>query len=200
MDVQRVNQTISYYNNNAEEYYENTKNVDFSDTYARFLKYIPEGGKIADLGCGSGRDTAHFSSKGYQAFGVDASEELATIATRNAGIKVIVSDMSTWQADEPLDGIWCCASLLHLNDDEITTFFNNIPINLKPDGAMFLSVKIGEKTGIDDKGRYVKYFSIGEIESLIKEAELVICDEWFSSDKIGRAETKWINIISKKRI
>ena len=48
-----ANKTINYYNNNAESYYDQTVNIDFEDLYEKFLKYIPDGGSIMDVGCGS---------------------------------------------------------------------------------------------------------------------------------------------------
>ena len=195
MDIQKINQTIKYYNNNAEEYYKRTKDVDFSDIYGRFLKYIPKGGEIADLGCGSGRDVAYFASKGYKAIGIDASEDLAKISSEKAGIRVIVADMSTWLAYQPLDGIWCCASILHLDDEGLEGFFGNLQYNLKKGGALFISVKTGISTGIDNSSRYMRNFDEGEIKGLIEKAGLAIKECWYSADNIGRYDTKWINVI-----
>ncbi len=42
---------------------------------------IPPGSRILDLGCGTGRHTAHFSSKGCFAVGVDLSEHMLTICS-----------------------------------------------------------------------------------------------------------------------
>ena len=57
--------TISYYNYNAEKYSEQTFNLDMTSLYNEFERFVPNNGKILDLGCGSGRDTIYFASKGY---------------------------------------------------------------------------------------------------------------------------------------
>ena len=137
-----MNSTIDFYNNNADSYYEQTAGVDFSDLYERFLKYVPEGGRIMDVGCGSGRDAGAFCRMGFRAEGLDAAEGLAAIAREKQGIDVTVCNMEDWLTDKPYDGIWCCAVLVHLEDEQIKKFFNNLRYNLAEGGVLFVSVKI----------------------------------------------------------
>ena len=54
-----------YYNENADDFY-NTCDVDLSDIYIKFEKYLPKKATILDAGCGSGRDSKYFLSKGYE--------------------------------------------------------------------------------------------------------------------------------------
>ena len=58
-------QTIDFYNANAEQYVAETSSLDVSDHRNRFLNFIPDGGQILDLGCGSGRDSRFFIDRGY---------------------------------------------------------------------------------------------------------------------------------------
>lgn len=190
-----MSDTIAYYNANAENYYKTTENVDFTASYARFRKYVPEHGSIVDVGCGSGRDVKAFCDMGYQAVGLDASEELATIAMREKGITVFVDDMTTWIADEPFDGMWCCASLLHLDDAGLDRFADNVSKNLKPGGAIYISVKSGIETGYDDKGRYMRNFNYEELAELLAVSNVEIVDKWTTEDKMAREGFCWINII-----
>lgn len=190
-----MSDTIAYYNANAENYYKTTENVDFTASYARFLKYVPEHGSIVDVGCGSGRDVKAFCDMGYQAVGLDASEELAAIAMREKGITVFVDDMTTWIADEPFDGMWCCASLLHLDDAGLSKFADNVGKNLKSRGAIYISVKSGIETGYDDKGRYMRNFNYEELEELLDVSNAKIVDQWNTADKMAREGFCWINVI-----
>ena len=52
-----MNETIAYYNNNAEQFSGDTLHVDMLALYQPFLAFIPRTGKILDAGCGSGRDS-----------------------------------------------------------------------------------------------------------------------------------------------
>ncbi len=65
--------THSYYEQNAEQFFADTVDVDMSVLYARFLESIPAGGYILDAGCGSGRDSKAFASSGYRVAAFDAS-------------------------------------------------------------------------------------------------------------------------------
>ena len=187
--------TIQFYNENAESYFKSTATVDFTSTYNRFLKYIPEHGSIIDMGCGSGRDVSAFARMGYEAVGLDASEKLAEIAEKASGASVIIADMSSWVADEPFDGIWCCASILHLQNEELRSVFDNLEKNLKPGGVIFISVKSGIETGVDEKGRYMRNFTEKELEDLLKSANISVTEKWETKDKLAREDFYWINMI-----
>ena len=190
--------TIDFYNKNAENYFRSTVDVDFSEAYDRFLKYIPEHGSIIDMGCGSGRDTAAFAEMGYDAIGLDASRELAEIARKEKKVDVIVEDMADYVAEKSFDGIWCCASLLHLNDDELYRFFLKLDNNLKNGGAIYVSVKSGIKTGYDEKGRYMRNFTENELRNFLSSASIRIVERWSTVDQLNREGFHWINIVGIK--
>lgn len=193
-----MNETIDYYNQNAEQYYQSTVDVDFEQLRKKFVSYLPEHARIIDIGCGSGRDVKAFCDLGYQAVGLDASEELAAIAMEKLGIEVQVGDMETWIAGEPFDGIWCCASLLHLNEGDADQFFSNLHHNLKPGGLLFLSVKEGIRTGSDEKGRFMQNYTEEDLRRIIERAGLDIIEMERSVDKLGRDDFAWLNVYSRK--
>ena len=194
-----MNKTIAYYDMHADEYFEQTCGVDFSDAYGRFLKYIPAGGSIVDLGCGSGRDTAWFTAHGYQAIGVDASEKMVELACERLHIQAQVARMEDWIAETPFDGIWCCASLLHLDDEALRSFFEHLAVNLKEGGALFISVKTGIRSGDDSLGRYMVDFSEQKLEGLHSYCKgLAIEEIWYTRDELGRDAFRWMNAILRR--
>ncbi len=80
--------TIDYYNKNTYDFIEGTINADVSSLYKRFLAHIPNGGRILDFGCGSGRDTKYFKDSGYQVEAIDGSVELCKAASEYSGVQV----------------------------------------------------------------------------------------------------------------
>ena len=57
--------TLDYYNNNADLFICDTKDVEFSDIQKEFISYLPPCSDILDLGCGSGRDSMVFMRIGH---------------------------------------------------------------------------------------------------------------------------------------
>lgn len=193
--------TLDYYNKNSEEYFNSTLNVDMTNTYKEFLKLVPEGGKILDLGCGSGRDSMNFMKLGYEVTAVDGSKELAKKASALLGKEVIASTFEELELKEKFHGIWACASLLHIKREDLKTVLNNLYNNLDDNGVFYMSFKYGEKEYVDDKNRYFNCFTDESIIGFINEnTKFNILDLYITEDKLGRVnEVKWVNLICNKK-
>ncbi|CDB16114.1 methyltransferase type 11 [Clostridium sp. CAG:221] len=193
--------TLDYYNKNSEEYFNSTLNVDMTNTYKEFLKLVPEGGKILDLGCGSGRDSMNFMKLGYEVTAVDGSKELAKKASALLGKEVIASTFEELELKEKFHGIWACASLLHIKREDLKTVLNNLYNNLEDNGVFYMSFKYGEKEYVDDKNRYFNCFTDESIISFINEnTKYNILGLYITEDKLGRVnEVKWVNLICNKK-
>ena len=193
--------TLDYYNKNSEEYFNSTLNVDMTNTYKEFLKLVPEGGKILDLGCGSGRDSMNFMKLGYEVTAVDGAKELAKKASVLLGKEVIASTFEELELKEKFHGIWACASLLHIKREDLKTVLNNLYNNLEDNGVFYMSFKYGEKEYVDDKNRYFNCFTDESIISFINEnTKFNILDLYITEDKLGRVnEVKWVNLICNKK-
>ena len=111
--------TIDYYDSHAEEFFSGTIDADMSECRARFLAYLPRGKKILDAGCGSGRDILAFLEAGYEVEAFDASAELCRIASQKTGVAVRKQRFEDLPGEEAYDGIWACASLLHVDRQDL---------------------------------------------------------------------------------
>ena len=191
--------TIDYYNRNADRYYWNTVGVDMSVFRKKFASYLPNEASVIDMGCGSGRDVMAFSDMGHDAAGLDAAKELLKLAEERLEIKTIAADMSEYKAASPYDGIWCCASLIHLSDEEKARFFNNLERNLKPGGVLFISVKEGIETGRDSDGVYTSNCTWEELKSYLESAGCGMLEDRVTTDAMGRSGVKWLNVFAKKK-
>ncbi len=197
--VDAVRSTIDYYNRIADSYYWTTVGIDMSKLRNAFAAYLPAEARVIDLGCGSGRDVMAFGDMGHEASGLDASKELVELAKERLEVKASVGDMVTWRASEPYDGIWCCASLIHLNEEEKKRFFGNLQYNLKPGGVIYISVKEGIETGTDEEGVYTSNCTADELKSFLNGAGCEILETVVTEDAMGRPGVKWLNVIAKKR-
>jgi 2-polyprenyl-3-methyl-5-hydroxy-6-metoxy-1,4-benzoquinol methylase len=82
--------------------------------YRPFLALLKPGARILDAGCGSGRDLKAFSERGYQVVGLDASELMVRLAREHSDQQVHHLAFQEVTYKEEFDGIWACASLLHV--------------------------------------------------------------------------------------
>ena len=191
--------TIDYYDNNALKFVSGTLDVDFTETQDAFLSLIPEGGLILDFGCGSGRDSRYFLSKGYKVEAADGSETLCEIASENTGLEVRKMLFSELNDNEKFDGIWACASVLHLTKEELRMVLLKMVHAVKTGGYIYVSFKYGDFEGYRGE-RYFSDFTekiFREYISVISGMDIV--KDWITSDvRPGRSDEKWLNIILKK--
>lgn len=116
-----MDNTLKYYNQNANQFVQGTLSVDFKRMQDRFLNKLLDGAYVLDFGCGSGRDTKYFREKGYQMDATDGSEELCKIASDYTGINVKQMLFEELCDINKYDGIWACSSILHLSKEALLT-------------------------------------------------------------------------------
>ena len=194
-----MNNTINYYNQNAESFIANTQNADMHPTQERFLRLLDANTSILDFGCGSGRDTKYFLEKGYQVAATDGSAELCRLASSFTGIKVKEMLFQELDEIEGYDGIWACSSILHLPKQELLTVIPKMCNALKDNGVIYTSFKYSNFEG-ERNGRYFTDFMEDTFGKFIKVIpELTVEEQWITLDvRPGRGEEKWLNLILRK--
>ena len=194
-----MNPTLTYYNQKASDFTADTRDVIFTEIQDMFLGYIPAQGNILDFGCGSGRDTKYFLEKGYEVDATDGSEELCKIASDFTGISVKHMLFEELDAVEEYDGIWACASILHVEKKQLPDIFRKMAAALKENGTLYASFKYGDFEGVRN-GRFFTYLTEETLGELIKVIpQLSVEKLWISSDvRAGREEERWMNLILKK--
>ena len=197
--IKDTNQTIDYYNKNSEKFYKNTVHIDLSELYPKFLRHIPDNGTILDLGCGSGRDSLYFLEKGYIVTSVDASEEMVRLSSELTGQKTQYLRMQDIEFKNEFNGIWACASLLHVDEGSTEDVLSNLGKALKTDGCLYASYKYGN--GTQTKGdRLFNNYDESTFEEVVDNViELEIETYWITKDlRPDRIDDKWLNVILKK--
>ncbi len=195
-----MNSTVQYYDENAQKYYEATLGVNMSPIYEAFLSRIPKTGIILDAGSGSGRDTLFFLEKGYAVEAIDASALLAQLSTNLTNQVTRVMRFEEITEVEKYDGIWACASLLHVSRQHLLLSLKQLTLALKINGLMYFSFKYGTEDRLDTDGRHFTNMNEDLIRDLVgKYNQLKIERMWVShgeGDQKGRGD--WINTLVKK--
>ena len=194
------NNTLQYYENNSEMYFNNTVDLDISNLYEGFTTKLRLNDKILDLGCGSGRDSLYFKKKGFNITAIDGSENLAKYASKLIGQEVIVSKFEELNLIERFNGVWACASLLHMKEEDLKVLLTKIEKSLEDNGVVYMSFKYGENDYIDDKNRYFNCYIEESITNLIKSTTSLKVEELFKTVDVmkDREDTIWLNIILLK--
>jgi SAM-dependent methyltransferase len=191
----------AYYDNHADEFCRNTVGVDISELYIPFLREIPPGARILDAGSGSGRDSAFFIQKGYQVLSIDASSGMVAATSKLTGQAALRMRFDEIVFDADFDGIWACASLLHVARQDLPPTLARLVRALKPGGILYLSFKYGDGERVEGK-RFFTNMDEGSFERLLAtqpelESLRVWVDDDFRNDR--RGGRRWFHAIVRRR-
>lgn len=192
-------ETINWYDKNSENYFNETKDFSMKEKYTPFLKHIPKNGEILDAGCGSGRDAKCFSEMGYNVTAFDASSELTKLAEKNCGFSVMNTTFAKFKSAKKFDGIWACASLLHVPKKDFEESFLNLTNHLKNGGILCASMKLGEVEEKDSKGRFFNYVSVEELKNIFSKQKNLQLIEMTQAENTFRAgDHPFVTFVVKK--
>ena len=198
--------TIEWYNKNAEKYFENTKS--HPRNVPLFISLL-SGKKILDAGSGPGHDTKMFSDMGYDVTGIDISTKLLDVARKKfPHCSFVEGDLLSLRFDDQtFDGIWSQASLLHLETvDEVKNALNEFHRVLKPHGILYVRVKEQQRGQaktivVNDTGehrRFFRFFTKEELGKLFINSGFSIIESEIQDSTHGISEGSIIMIIGKK--
>lgn len=126
-----IKQNINYYDTEASVYDENRYGSDEGQRVDRFqkqllagyLKELPAGAKILELGCGTGRFLPYLSEIGYQLTGIDISPGMLEKARERVEV----------EATEPIELLHNKTDTLPFADAEYNAVYSILVINLIQD-------------------------------------------------------------------
>lgn len=186
--------TIQYYNKNANTYFESTVGLDLSTLYGPFLKHLSPGAHILDAGCGSGRDSLFFKNQGFQVTAFDASEEMVKLSSQLLGQEVLLMTFEDLDLPDQYDGIWACASLLHVPRLKLPMLIAQLANNLRAGGVFYMSFKYGSDEFWRD-GRYFNCLEEDSLQGIIGQIPALRIDRLSTSVDVrqGRESEQWLN-------
>ena len=192
--------TLAYYNKHADSFIDDTENVDFHEIQDEFLTYVPKGGHILDMGCGSGRDSLYFLKKGYTVDAIDGSPRMCARARMLTDLNVECELFEFWQPHNMYDGVWACASLLHIWVEDLDEVIDKVASCLKDGGIFYMSFKYGDSYGTRN-GRFFNDFNEDKVAKMVRKSRrFKTVKVWQTFDvRPGREEEKWMNVLLSKK-
>jgi len=189
-------QTLQFYEGDIKAYSAQCMRLKPWGQIEAFMKKLPAGGRVLDLGCGPGRDSIVFREQGFDVTAVDGSGAMAREAEKNLGIPVGVMKFSEIPWTEEFDGIWASASLLHVPRPALADILRLVRGALKPGALLYASFKAGERDGRDSLGRYYNYVDAGFLEDAFEASgpweDLLIMEREGSS--YDGVPTQWLHV------
>ena len=191
-------QTISYYDANAADFVAGTAGADMSDALGRFVALLPQGGRVLDWGCGCGRDVKALAERGFLVTATDASAAMCQAAAKLAAVDVRNEGFLDLQEQAAYDGIWACASLLHLQRERLPQAFARAYAALKAGGVLYASFKLGDFEGYRN-GRWFTNLCEDDLPALLPAESWQMLETWQSGDvREGRDNEQWLNFLARK--
>lgn len=151
-----------------------------------FHDVFEKGGRILDVGCGSGRDVHALIEAGFNAEGVDACDALLIEARRcypaiaDRLRRDSLPELSTVE-DASLDGVLCCAVLMHVPPQRLFDTLFNLRRVLRPGGRLLISTplqgpSVDPETHRDSDGRLFNEVPPEQFQFLLEKVRQAIRD------------------------
>jgi len=200
MDRARTNQDS--YDRVAAQYLERSRDRSVLRPWMlRFKEQLPCDAPVLDLGAGPCLDSAELRSLGLRVISVDRSWRMLMAAHAEIPGLRVQADMSQlpFQPD-CLAGVWACASLLHLDRDQLKPVVSDIRHVLVSWGALFVSLKYGSGEVCDtsrygpNAPRWFTYWSEDDLDSSLRSAGFEILE---SATQAGLHD-RWVARIARR--
>jgi SAM-dependent methyltransferase len=193
MNQDPISETLATYDEIAVDYAERWQERGILNEHMdRFSALLKPGSLVCDIGCGPGFDTAVLHERGFNAIGLDRSWGMMQAGRTEHGMAYPFVQVDMRQlplGKTAVDGLWLCASLLHLPREDVASTLQNFAHILKPGGILYLTVKMGDDARWmpnpykDDLLRYFTYWQPETLDPLIIQAGFQIVDGWQDQGK-----------------
>lgn len=192
--------SIGYYDKNSKDFCNRTIDADMRDVYQKFLKYLPKQSRVLDAGCGVGRDSRFFLSKGCDVVPFDGSLEMVKMTSNLLGKNALHMLFQNINFVSEFDAIWANASLLHVPYEKLKEVLQSFHKALLPSGILYASFKYG--ASVRQEGDRL-FFDMNEssvepyLKGLFHPLEI-----WRSADTCSKVtpspDRSWLNLIARR--
>jgi SAM-dependent methyltransferase len=196
--VRVENITVGYYDENARAFDARTAARDMTSEYDEYLRRIPKSGRILDVGCGPGRDALAFKTMGYSVTAIDASAVMVALASERLGYPALQIPFDEISYADEFDGIWACASLLHVTKRDMPNVLERLCRALKPGGVLYASFKRGPREEFRE-GRWFNDYEEDSLRPLFAPDVWNVIRVWPTDEVRPNRRVAWINVLAQKR-
>jgi SAM-dependent methyltransferase len=181
--------TLSAYDQNAATFAKDWhEQPPATDLHAFIHKYFRPG-RTADIGCGSGRDTAWLWSNGFPAVGFEPSKGLLAVARkRYPNIDFQVASLPELEGvpNDSFVNVLCETVIMHLEAELIAPSVHKLLDITEPGGTLYLSWRVTEGNDRrDEHGRLYAAFDPRLVVHALSNA-VVLLDEQVVSPSSGK--------------
>lgn len=173
--------TVDSYRRIADIWTEDHSTERFWGENFDYFKELLPSGRILEVGCGAGRDAQELIKIGYDYHGIDITAKLIESARKlNPDGNFEEANLYDFHSDEPFDGFWCAAVLIHLPKDRIDEALQAIKRNLKSRAIGFIAMKagVGEmvevRPELDDAEFLFTYYENDEFKGVLSRNGLEV--------------------------
>ncbi|MBI5876745.1 MAG: class I SAM-dependent methyltransferase [Chloroflexi bacterium] len=190
------------YDEDAAAFVARNRNHQMPRPFEAMALHMPAGGLIVDIGAGPGWHTLEWQRRGRRAIALDLSRGLLDEAQALGVAPLLLADMRRLPlADACADGLWVCASFLHVPRADAPATLREFARVLKMGGALYIGVKggSGEKftLPIIAAPRYFVFWEEQALDDALRDAGFTIVEAWNDAPeaKATRA-APWINRVA----
>jgi SAM-dependent methyltransferase len=180
-ELAEISATTAAYDRVAESYAADWAGLEtvLAPQLERFAAALAPGALVVDVGCGPGRDLRALAGRGLRVVGLDRSAGMLRQARLRCSLPLIRADMVRMPLrPHAVDGLWLCASFLHVPKRAATGVLAELARVLRPGGVMALGVKQGDGEGwTETRGRrFFAYWQPGELDVALVGAGLTVLE------------------------
>lgn len=173
-----------------------------------FVTGLGGSGRVLEIGSGGGRDALELEKRGISVRRTDISKGFVELL-RERGFEADLLDPLTedladpQRPGRPYDGIWACATLIHVAREDFGTVLKRLAEAARSGGRLHVSVRDGDGEDVSTRGsaasprRYAEtYWREPALRSALTDAGWIVSevrrclgrpDDWWLSVRASRA-------------
>ncbi len=199
--------TVASYDAFVEEYADGTREMPalVQEAIDRFVAALPSGARVLEVGSGPGRDARALEDAGLSVRRTDITPAFVAMLRAEGCAADVVDplsdDLADPERDEPYDGVWAAASLLHVRREDLPQVLERLAGATGPGGVLHLAMKEGDGARFSTHGHVAapRHFTFWREEPL---REVLTGAGWDVDEVergVGLRGDSWLDVLARRR-